>query len=258
MNSTTEEIFKLKITNDKTTAKKAFGEFKKSKYSQNGEDGVIQEILNRLGDNVSDKFFVEFGGWDGLHLSNTANLRRHYDWKGILLEGNSAKVESMKDKSLNLYCEFLTSSNINEVFSKYNVPNEFGVLSIDIDSDDIYIFEAISEKYRPDLIVIECNPGLPNHVPIRIIEGKANVKNGYFNANLNDIYNVGISKGYEFVTTVAFNAFFVRQEIFSKLNIEKLNKEDVLLIHDRDNAKSFWENKIIQHNDTWVINSGKI
>jgi len=52
---------------------KPFDEFRKNVYSQCGEDGVLLEIFNRI--KIFNKFYIEFGAWDGLILSNTANLR---------------------------------------------------------------------------------------------------------------------------------------------------------------------------------------
>ena len=53
-------------------------------YSQGGEDGVLQTIYDAIG--TTGKNFVEFGAWDGKHLSNTANLRLHHGWTGLLME----------------------------------------------------------------------------------------------------------------------------------------------------------------------------
>jgi hypothetical protein len=41
-------------------------------YSQNGEDGIIAEIFNKIKDKiVLTNWVCEFGAWDGKHLSNT-------------------------------------------------------------------------------------------------------------------------------------------------------------------------------------------
>lgn len=48
-------------------------QFKKNKYfSQYGEDGIVEEILKKLNQNINlDNWCSEFGAWDGVHLSNT-------------------------------------------------------------------------------------------------------------------------------------------------------------------------------------------
>ena len=69
--------------------------YKKNNFSQNGEDGIIEEIINRLGKN-SDKSFCEFGAWDGIYLSNCYNLLLNASFKGLLIEGNKNKFIDLK------------------------------------------------------------------------------------------------------------------------------------------------------------------
>ena len=68
-----------------------FSKFKKNYYSQFGEDGIFEEIINRLG-NHSDKDCVEFGAWDGIFLSNTYHFIKNHSFKGILIEGNKKNI----------------------------------------------------------------------------------------------------------------------------------------------------------------------
>ena len=60
-----------------------FQEYRKNFFSQNGEDGVIQEILKRLKLNSKEKWCCEFGAWDGIHGSNTFNLIKNFGYKAI-------------------------------------------------------------------------------------------------------------------------------------------------------------------------------
>ncbi len=64
-----------------------------NKYSQFGEDGIIQEIFQRM--NSSGKICVEFGAWDGLHLSNTCMLWKDQGWTAYLIEGEKYKYEKL-------------------------------------------------------------------------------------------------------------------------------------------------------------------
>lgn len=41
-------------------------------YSQNGEDGIIKELLKCV--NINNGWVCEFGAWDCIYLSNTFNL----------------------------------------------------------------------------------------------------------------------------------------------------------------------------------------
>ena len=64
-----------------------YNKYRKNKYSQNGEDGVLQEILKRL--NIKKGWVCEFGAWDGKHLSNTFNLVEKKNFQAVYIEGNN-------------------------------------------------------------------------------------------------------------------------------------------------------------------------
>ena len=74
-----------------------FEKFKKNIYSQNGEDGIIEEILKRLAKSL-DKNFCEFGAWDGIHLSNCYNLIQSQSYKGLFIEGNKKILDTFSKK----------------------------------------------------------------------------------------------------------------------------------------------------------------
>jgi hypothetical protein len=203
-----------------------FSSHKKKVFCQLGEDGIIESIFNVIG--TTNKYYVEFGGWDGVYLSNTANLRINKGWSGLLLEGDKEKVLSMKNREeLNLQNEWVTKDNINQLFDKYNVPQNFDFLSIDIDGDDYYVWKALN--YKPRVLVIETNPGISNDIPLTILEGKTNVhKNNYFGANLHAFLDLASTKGYTFLTIDEYNVFFIIDNEFEKFGIEKKTKEEIL------------------------------
>ena len=68
-------------------------EHSRNVHSQCGEDGVLQEILRLLPDR--DQWCVEFGAWDGKHLSNTCRLIEEEHYHAVLIEGNPVKFRSL-------------------------------------------------------------------------------------------------------------------------------------------------------------------
>ena len=248
---------------EKNNQKIPFMEYFKTVFSQYGEDGILDEIIRRV--ECKNKFYVEFGAGDGTTISNTANLRINHNWFGLLLEGNKSLLESVDCSSINLHHEMVYSDNINDLFNKYEVPKEFGLLSIDIDGDDAYILDAIDfKKYSPDIIIAEFNPGLPNNYGIKIKEQGKNLSKesrlttsgynrGYAGCNIKEIYNILTKNDYKFVTTVSVNCIFVKSDLFSKLQIDDLTESEIMEMHSYPSGYEEWKKDILHYNDEWVI-----
>ena len=147
-----------------------FQKYRKNIFSQNGEDGVISEILERLKLNKNNSWCCEFGAWDGIHGSNTFNLVKHSDYNAVYIEGDKKKYidllnnckkykkiipvrkyVSYKKNSLNL---------LDKILKKTKIVKNFNVLSIDIDSFDLQTWKSL-KKYRPKIVIIEINSGIP-------------------------------------------------------------------------------------------------
>lgn len=115
-------------------------ELRKNIYSQNGEDGILEEILSEEG--IERGYFLEFGAWDGKYLSNCANLMDKA-WKGCFIEGDEKKFHNLnknikKDGILKL-CHWVQPEGV-WCLDKICARNEISrvdVLSIDIDGDDL-------------------------------------------------------------------------------------------------------------------------
>ena len=120
----------------------------RSVYSQGGEDGVLQRLFERIG--IRHRYFVEFGAWDGLHLSNSANLRLHHDWAGLLMEGSDRADGEL------VHRERVDAENIESLFDRYGVPWDFDLLSIDIDGNDYWVWKAL-DRYQPRVVIVEYN-----------------------------------------------------------------------------------------------------
>ena len=195
-------------------------------YSQNGEDGILHTILETIGASGQyDKYYVEFGVESGMEC-NTRALREN-GWSGLLMDGGH------DNPSINLHKEFITAENINDLFAKYYVPEHFGVLSIDIDYNDLWVWKAIAPKYQPRVVVIEWNCSIS---PFRSLtvpynpQGKWDGTN-YYGAGIKALAKLGQEKGYHLVASDlrATNLFFVHDSALQGNSF--LGMDDISQIH---------------------------
>jgi hypothetical protein len=194
-------------------------EYRNNKYSQFGEDGIIEEICYRLG--IKEGWFVEFGAWDGQHLSNTYNLLAHKGWQGVFIECDPEKYKALLHtkeafpERLHTRCAmvgFEGESKLDNLLAKIPIPQDFELLSIDIDSYDWQVWNAL-EKYRPRIVIIECASAIPPGI-YQIHNPPASV-----GASFTALVNLGRSKGYQLVCHTG-NCIFIRDELVPNLNLE--------------------------------------
>ncbi len=176
----------------------------RSVYSQGGEDGVLAHIFECIA--TTNRTFVEFGAWDGRRLSNTALLRLEGGWTGLLMDGDPERVSDL------VQCEFVTAENVNELLRKYEIPRAFDLLSIDVDGNDYWIWQAI-DRFVPRVVVIEYNIffGLQHSKTVPYDASRVWDETPYHGASLAALHKLGRQKGYSLVWTESWspNAFFV-------------------------------------------------
>lgn len=172
-------------------------------HSQNGEDGVIEAIFARIG--TTDRFFVEFGAGDGLECNGAYLIEQ--GWTGLMIDaGNESR-----NPRVAIQREFVTAENINALFAKYRVPQEFDLLSIDIDGNDFWVWRAINA--RPRVVVIEYNAhfGPDERVASVYDPNFSFTATDYFGASLLALQELGKQLGYTLVhcERTGTNAFFI-------------------------------------------------
>lgn len=189
-------------------------------YSQNEEDGIIQEIFHRIG--MTNKFFVEFGVQDG--LESNGHYLLHRGWSGLWIESDSNAVEQiqihfskpLRKGQLFLKQAFITRENINEILQNAPFPKEIDLLSIDVDGNDYYIWEAIT-AIQPRVVVIEYNGKFPPDYSWKMEYEERYVWDGTdkHGASLKALEELGEELGYQLVGTNlrGVNAFFVKKSL---------------------------------------------
>ena len=183
-------------------------------YSQNGEDGVLHAILGCIPD--CPAFFVEFGVGDGSEC-NTRSLVELAGWAGVYFEPDDAGFDRLRSRyagAPRVRCEqaAVQPSNVNALFDAAGVPARFGVLSIDVDGQDLWIWEALDDRYQPDVVVIECNTSQQDGFVERRGLPWSEDFSTTLGASVGAIRTLGAAKGYDLVHVDAsgVNAFLVR------------------------------------------------
>lgn len=212
-------------------------------FSQFGEDGIIQYLLRHVP--IENDIFVEFGVEDYTE-SNTRFLLMHNNWRGIVFDSNAENVCSIQRDALYWKHDLsaaqatLTAENINQLLEEYSVPSDIGLLSIDIDGMDYWVWKAIS-TVEPRIVVCEYNSVLgasraitvPYQADFR--RHVAHYSGLYFGASLPALIALGRIKGYAFVGSNSHgtNAFFVRRDLVGSLR-ELTAEEGYVLSRTRE------------------------
>ena len=208
-------------------------------FSQFGEDGIIQFLLQRLPE--IPQVFIEFGV-ESYVEANTRFLLRHNNWKGLIIDGSRENMEIVRNS--NLYWRhdltavdaFITRENINSLFTEFGFSGETGLLSIDIDGNDYWVWEEIT-AVSPQIVVAEYNsyfgPERPVSVPYKpdFNRTKAHFSNLYFGASLAALHHLGTKKGFELVgcNNAGNNAFFVKKERLPQVGLPALTPAEAFV-----------------------------
>jgi hypothetical protein len=192
-------------------------------FSQRGEDGIIQYITDRIA--IPNKIFVEFGV-ENYTESNTRFLLVNNNWSGLAIDGSKDNIRFIKRDyiywkyDITAVHSFITKDNINKLISDYTSVTDIGLLSVDIDGNDYWVWDAIS-VIHPRIVVVEYNAvfGAQKQVTVPykedFIRRKAHYSDLYFGASLNALVQLGNKKGYDFIGVASggINAFFVRKDL---------------------------------------------
>lgn len=195
-----------------------------SAFSQFGDDGIIQYLTQHV--DTPNKLFVEFGVED-YRESNTRFLTLHDRWKGLVIDSNSENVESIRkdpiswSNHIEAVHSLVTQENINDILTQFLrlYPDKtIDLLSIDIDGNDYWIWEAIS-TVTPAIVVVEYNAlfGLnPWTIPYNQSFNRSNSSQpfSYYGSSLLSLTDLGAKKGYTLIGCVAAgnNAYFVKTD----------------------------------------------
>jgi hypothetical protein len=171
-----------------------------------------------------DRWCVEFGAWDGVHLSNVRKLVLEDKYNAIFIEGDKAKCDQIarnyagldvgRIHPLNAFVGYGPSDGLDGLLAAYEIPKTFDFLSIDIDGNDFHVWKAVRE-YRPKVVCIEFNPTIPTEVDF-VQERHPAISQG---CSLKALYRLAEEKGYQAVCVLPWNVIFADAKYFDLFDI---------------------------------------
>lgn len=213
-------------------------------YSQNKEDGIIEEIFENLDLKDSNKFYVEIGaGTSDARECNSRYLREIKDWKGIMFDG------TVENSSIPLYKAYILANNVVELFDSKNVPINMDFLSEDTDYADYWIMESILNKYKPKVVCHEINQQsddlcvtVPKENDLKVWDGTS-----FHGASVCAFKCLAEKFDYSLVycETFGVNCFWIRNDLI-KQNL----KLDVKLLQETLTTKFLWKKPNFNYKDS--------
>jgi hypothetical protein len=191
-------------------------------FSQWGDDGIIQYLIKKVPD--IKPVFIEFGV-EEFEESNTRFLLLNNNWKGLIIDGNADFMHHVRGDDLywrhdlTAVAAFITRDNINGLFISNGFQGKIGLLSIDIDGNDYWVWEKI-EAVDPDIVIVEYNAIFGSEHAVTIpyqadfYRTDKHFSDLYWGASLPALVILGERKGYSFIgcNSNGNNAYFVKRE----------------------------------------------
>lgn len=237
-------------------------------FSQFGEDGIIQYLISKVP--MGNKSFVEFGVGD-YDESNTRFLLVNNNWCGLVIESNGESVEKIRrsdvywKRDIRAVAAFLTRESVNRIIGEAGFEGDIGLLSIDIDGNDYWVWQAI-EVVQPRIVICEFNRRfgcdsavtVPYRADFKIV--RAHPSKLYHGASLPALCLLAGQKGYDFVgcTSEGVNAFFVLKDL--SFDLVKLDPRSAFErstgSHHGNDARD--EIKAVEHLEIYDVEAGRL
>lgn len=229
-------------------------------FSQWGDDGIIQYLIHHL--DIENKLFIEFGV-ENYTEANTRFLLMNDNWSGLVMDGSEKNINYIKNDEiywrydLKAKSAFINAENINDLILSENISGTIGLLHIDIDGNDYWVWKNIT-AIDPDIVIVEYNSVFGSERSITIpynksfVRTEAHYSNLYFGCSLAALCDLADEKNYHFVgcNTAGNNAYFVKKS--------KIGKIKVLRAEDGFVAAKFRESRNIKGELTFLNGKEKL
>lgn len=212
-------------------------------FSQWGDDGIIQFLVDYL--DIKHKVFIEFGV-EYYKEANTRFLLINNNWTGLIMDGSAKNIDRIRRDDiywkydLTAIPVFVTREIINSIITSNGIQGEIGILHIDIDGNDYWVWKEIT-CISPVIVIMEYNSVFGDEKPWTVPYHEKFYRTDYhfsnllFGASLVSLCDMAEEKGYYFIgcNSHGNNAYFVRKDKIRGL-LPKSAKEGFVLSKFRE------------------------
>lgn len=193
-------------------------------FSQFGDDGILQYLIYHLDIPQNLQSFVEFGV-ENYEESNTRFLLMNNYWRGLIMDGSESNMEFVQrgryywKYNLTAKAAFIDTENINDLILSAGFNGEIGILSVDIDGNDYWVWDKIN-VINPIIVVAEYNGVFGSQYALSVPydptfrRTHAHYSNLYWGCSLAALNHLAVQKGYTFAgcNSAGNNAYFIRND----------------------------------------------
>jgi hypothetical protein len=196
-------------------------------YSQNGEDGILLYLFSLIG--MTDRRCVEICAGDGIEC-NAANLILNHGFSALLVDGDERNVAVANDFygrhrdtfafAPSVVQRWIDRDTVDDLLRQQSMTGEIDLLTIDIDGNDYWIWQAI-ECVSPRVVVVEYDnswgpdEAVSMHYDPEYVFRVSEPGMPHCGASLAAFVSLARQKGYRLVGSQlrCFNAFFLRDDV---------------------------------------------
>jgi hypothetical protein len=195
--------------------------------SQWGDDGIIQYLIHQV--SLPNDTFIEFGV-ENYEESNTRFLLLNNNWRGLVMDGDTSNIEEIHRSDiywrhdLTAKFAFITRENINDLIVQSGFSGALGILSIDLDGNDYWVWEAIT-AVEPAIVIAEYNSVFGAELAVSVpydpsfTREKAHFSHLFWGCSLRALCMLAERKGYAFIgcNSAGNNSYFVKRALTANL-----------------------------------------
>jgi len=198
------------------TSEHLLNKYEKNVFSQSGEDGILEYLLEKIG--PGEKFCAEVGAVDGKYMSNVFNLVKNHAWTSLMIEADKEMFRYLQKTAEAVNGRIIPVYGRVDI-GKYPLLDSFlngypqlDILSIKVGGIEYHIWESLKES-SPRVVVVRFNPTIPSEI-FFVQDYDKEVREG---TSASAFVELAMEKSYELVAVTVWNLIFARKDEYLKI-----------------------------------------